>query len=89
MALAFAAAVAAFLAMLRPGAPDAVDAPLFSWLAAGRVQVEAALRLDALSIVMALIVTGVSLPIHIFSIGYVRSATARRATSRTSTSSSP
>ena len=43
----------------------------FTWLEAGPFRVEASFYLDALSLVMILIVTGVGLLIHIYSLGYM------------------
>lgn len=46
--------------------------PLFSWIAAGDFRVEARLLVDQLSILMALVVTGVSTLIHAYSAGYMQ-----------------
>src|SRR5262245_20859186 len=43
----------------------------FDWLQAGTLSVDASFRLDEISSVMLLIVTGVGLLIHIYSIGYM------------------
>ncbi len=43
----------------------------FSWMFAGAFQVDAALQVDQLSMLMAVVVTGVSFVIHVFSIGYM------------------
>ena len=45
---------------------------LFNWISAGTFSVDAAFRFDPLSAVMALIVTGVSFLIHVYSIGYMK-----------------
>jgi NADH-quinone oxidoreductase subunit L len=45
--------------------------PLYSWILSGDFKVEANLLLDQLSILMALVVTGVSTLIHIYSAGYM------------------
>ena len=45
---------------------------LYSWISAGAFSVDAAFRFDPLSAVMALIVTGVSFLIHVYSIGYMK-----------------
>ncbi|MCX5791044.1 MAG: NADH-quinone oxidoreductase subunit L [Elusimicrobia bacterium] len=45
---------------------------LYTWISAGSFVVNAAFRFDPLSAVMALIVTGVSLLIHIYSTGYMK-----------------
>ena len=44
----------------------------FSWMPAGNLQIDAALQLDQLSMVMVLVITGVGTLIHIFSVGYMR-----------------
>ncbi|HEY5233011.1 MAG TPA: NADH-quinone oxidoreductase subunit L [Verrucomicrobiae bacterium] len=43
-----------------------------SWLSVGDLQIDFGLKLDALSMMMLLIVTGVGGAIHIYSIGYMR-----------------
>ncbi len=45
---------------------------LYTWISAGTFSVPAAFRFDPLSAVMALIVTGVSFLIHVYSIGYMK-----------------
>jgi NADH-quinone oxidoreductase subunit L len=68
---AFAVAVAVFLAV-RAAHPDApyVKA-LWAWIPVGDLSVSAALQVDQLSVVMLLMVTGVSSLIHLFSVGYM------------------
>jgi NADH-quinone oxidoreductase subunit L len=44
----------------------------FSWMPVGDLQIDAAIQLDQLSMVMVLVVTGVGALIHIFSVGYMR-----------------
>src|SRR6185295_9612587 len=44
---------------------------IYTWIAAGPFHADAALRLDALSAVMVLVVTGVGFLIHVYSIGYM------------------
>ncbi|RPI57914.1 MAG: NADH-quinone oxidoreductase subunit L, partial [Chloroflexi bacterium] len=46
--------------------------PLFSWIAAGDLRVEARLLFDQLSILMTLVVTGVSTLIHAYSAAYMQ-----------------
>jgi NADH-quinone oxidoreductase subunit L len=69
----FGVAAAIFLAML--GASE-VHAPFvqryFTWMVAGDFVVDAAFQVDRLSMVMALVVTGVGALIHVFSVGYMR-----------------
>jgi NADH-quinone oxidoreductase subunit L len=45
---------------------------LFTWIATGDLRISAALQVDQLSMVMALVVTGVGFLIHVFSVGYMR-----------------
>src|SRR5579863_456147 len=45
---------------------------IFTWLAIGNFQVDFGLRLDALSMLMMLVVTGVASLIHIYSWGYMQ-----------------
>lgn len=77
-ALAVAASFATALAVLSafgetraPGMSLAIRLPLYSWLGAGDLDVQAGLLVDALSLVMVLTVTGVGLLIHVYSIGYM------------------
>jgi len=44
---------------------------LFTWLKAGGLDIQIAYQVDQLSLVMALIVTGVGFIIHVYSIGYM------------------
>ncbi len=67
VALSFAAAVVAWLTL--PG--EAQGRALFTWIATGDFTVSARLFLDPLAVVMALVVTGVGLLIHLYSIGYM------------------
>jgi NADH-quinone oxidoreductase subunit L len=75
----FVVAVLVLLAMLSLPAESASGGngreriiPLFSWIVAGDFKVEAAILLDQLSIVMALLVTGVSTVIHVYSAAYMK-----------------
>ena len=63
-AAAFALSVAAWLQV-------PVSQPVFEWFAAGDLSVSLALRVDELSAVMILVVTGVGTLIHVYSIGYM------------------
>ncbi len=68
---AFVVAVAVFLAVrAAPPAAPYVQA-LWSWIPVGDLSVSAALQVDQLSVVMLLVVTGVSSLIHLFSVGYM------------------
>ena len=67
---AFVVAVLNWLAMRGAGTFEPVQG--WSWIPAGELQVDFALLLDPLSIVMTLIITGVGSLIHLFSIGYMK-----------------
>ncbi|HZD04585.1 MAG TPA: hypothetical protein VE173_06695, partial [Longimicrobiales bacterium] len=70
--LAFAIVVVNFLRMGAVELHDPVVVRYWTWMVTGSFQVDAALQLDQLSMVMMLVVTGVSFLIHVFSIGYMR-----------------
>ena len=71
-AAGFVVAVVAFVDLLSQPSQDRVYvAKLFDWISAGSFSVHAALRVDPLSITMALIVTGVGSLIHAYAIGYM------------------
>src|SRR5713101_6736165 len=69
--LAFAIALWAFakLLMMPPG--GALAFTLWPWISAGNFHVDIALRFDALSAVMTLVVSGVGAFIHLYSCGYM------------------
>ncbi|MDR7543030.1 MAG: NADH-quinone oxidoreductase subunit L [Armatimonadota bacterium] len=74
--LSFLTALAVLAAYRRaaPGAGEpSVPVPLFSWLGAGTLWADASLLVDPLSLVMALVVSGVAFLIHVYSIGYMAS----------------
>ncbi len=55
----------------RPEAERFHVTTLYRWIAAGTFQVEVAFQVDPLSLVFALVVTGVGFLIHVYSIGYM------------------
>jgi NADH-quinone oxidoreductase subunit L len=67
IAASFAVAVATFFSL--PESP--VTVTLFHWFSAGNLSVDVSFLIDPLSSIMLLIVTGVGLLIHIYSIGYM------------------
>jgi NADH-quinone oxidoreductase subunit L len=71
--LSFLVTVAIFLEFLNlpPDAPKAVEKMVFTWISAGPFKAEAAFLIDPLSLIMMLVVSGVSTLIHIYSIGYM------------------
>ncbi|MDX2357201.1 NADH-quinone oxidoreductase subunit L [Dietzia sp. PP-33] len=76
---AFAVAAWQFVAMAGREAGDrAAGQTLFTWVSVGDLTVDFGLRLDELSMVFVLLVTGVGLLIHVYSIGYMAADPARR-----------
>ncbi len=69
---AFVIAAALFFRMLgSPAEERSTIVHLFSWIAAGGLDVGFSYQVDQLSILMMLIVTGVGFLIHVYSIGYM------------------
>ncbi|HET7220872.1 MAG TPA: NADH-quinone oxidoreductase subunit L [Vicinamibacterales bacterium] len=74
MIAAFAvSAAAAWPILMHGGAP--IEQVVFTWLPSGDLQVPFALRLDQLSTLMILVVTGIGSLIHIYSTGYMHEET--------------
>jgi NADH-quinone oxidoreductase subunit L len=71
MFIAFAAAAWVFIRLLALPRGDALSFTMWPWIDAGRFHVEFALRADALSGVMVMIVTGIGAFIHLYSVGYM------------------
>ena len=69
---AFALAVACFLAMRSVPMEHPYIVTLFQWMPVGDLNLAATFQLDALSMVMVLVVTGVGALIHLFSVGYMQ-----------------
>src|SRR5947208_2108357 len=69
--LAFICASIAFVRLLRMPPGSALQFSLWPWITAGSFHVDIAFRIDALSAVMALVVTGVGSLIHLYSAGYM------------------
>ncbi len=67
VAVPFVLVLAAFLSF--GGEPVVVD--YYTWMAAGEFQVSFAYRVDELSLIMGLVVTGVGALIHLYSVGYM------------------
>jgi NADH-quinone oxidoreductase subunit L len=68
-AAAFAVAVGALATLFR--VPEGGEVLLWEWLRIGALQIPIALKIDALSITMSLVVTGVGTLIHIYAVGYM------------------
>ncbi len=62
---------AAFQQLLHLPAGAALTQRLYPWITAGTLQVDVAFRIDALSAVMVLVVSGVGFLIHVYSVGYM------------------
>ncbi|MEJ5328980.1 MAG: NADH-quinone oxidoreductase subunit L [Desulfobaccales bacterium] len=70
--LSFALTVAVFLEYLRlPAEAKPVEVVVYNWLASGSFSVNIAFLVDPLSLVMLLVVSGVSTLIHLYSTGYM------------------
>ena len=69
---AFGVAIAVFSAFTGLHAEAPVVFRYWSWIPVGTLQVDFALQVDQLSLVMLLVVTGVGSLIHLFSIGYMK-----------------
>ncbi len=71
LVLSFLVAVAVVLGLA--AAPEGAPYVLtyWEWLPVGRLEIELAFQVDQLSAVMLMVVTGISMVIHIFSVGYM------------------
>ncbi|MCL5035239.1 MAG: NADH-quinone oxidoreductase subunit L [Bacteroidetes bacterium] len=70
--LSFIFAVVIFADLLKdPSSARSHVLDVYTWIAAGNLRVSVSYLIDPLSIVMLLIVTGVSFLIHVYSIGYM------------------
>jgi len=72
LAGAFAVGAVVFGAFAALPAEAPVVFRYWSWMPVGSLQVDAALQVDQLSVVMLLVVTGVGSLIHLFSVGYMK-----------------
>ncbi len=70
VAIPFALAVVLFLAV--GSADSAIVVRFFTWMQAGDLTIDFAYRVDELSILMTLIITGVGALIHVYSAGYMK-----------------
>ncbi|TVP80496.1 MAG: hypothetical protein EA352_00070, partial [Gemmatimonadales bacterium] len=69
---AFVLTVLNFVRMVGSEVVEPVVRSYWTWMPTGSLTVDAAIQLDALSIVMMLVVTGVGFLIHVFSVGYMK-----------------
>jgi NADH-quinone oxidoreductase subunit L len=72
MLAAFVLVVANFARMFGADLHDPAIIEYWSWMATGTLEVNAALQLDQLSMIMMLVITGVGFLIHVFSVGYMK-----------------
>ncbi len=71
--LSFVLALRAFMTLTHMEADERVlQLTLYTWIGAGALEVPFALRVDQLTAVMILVVTGVGALIHIYSNGYMK-----------------
>jgi len=68
-AASFTVAVGILVTLLR--VPEGGEVLLWEWLRIGTLEVPIALKIDALSTTMSLVVTGVGMLIHIYAVGYM------------------
>src|SRR5262245_2042051 len=72
MAGAFVTGLVTFTQVVhRPSETRAFVKPLYDWISSGSFKVALDIRIDPLSLVMVLVVTGVGMLIHMYSIGYM------------------
>ena len=71
VALSFVVALLEFMALQGGGEHRAFNVPLYAWIPVGSFKVDIAFLLDPLSALMLLVVTGVGLLIHVYSVGYM------------------
>ncbi len=70
--LSFLASAAIFVQFLElPAESRIFEKDLFDWIVSGELAVQMGFRIDALSIIMCLVVTGVGFLIHVYSAGYM------------------
>src|SRR6185295_7764467 len=69
--VAFVLALAAVERLAAAPAGARLDDHVYRWIAAGPFAADVAFRVDALSAVMALVVTGVGFLIHVYAVGYM------------------
>ena len=72
MLVAFALTCVNFFGLMSSGAHEPAIVHYWTWMATGTFTVDWALQIDALSLVMMMIITGVGFLIHVFSVGYMQ-----------------
>ena len=72
LGLSFLTSILIFLELIgRPSTERVFEKVIFDWVASGSFQTVIGYQIDPLSILMALVVSGVSFFIHIYSVGYM------------------
>ena len=72
LAAAFGLTSAIFVALVGAHPETPFVTTMFSWIATGDLHIDAAFQVDQLSMVMAMVITGVGTLIHVFSVGYMQ-----------------
>lgn len=72
MCVAFLLALWNFVGMYGAELHEPVVVRYWTWIVTSTLQVDAAIQLDQLSMIMMLVVTGVGFLIHVFSVGYMK-----------------
>jgi NADH-quinone oxidoreductase subunit L len=72
VAIAFVLALINFAGMFGADLHEPIIEHYWQWIPVGSLSIDAAFQLDQLSMLMTLIITGVSMLIHIFSVGYMQ-----------------
>lgn len=79
VAISFGIALWLFIAMMAANPEQrAVSVPLYTWIDSGTWSISAGLLIDQLSILFALLITGVGGLIHVYSVGYMAHDPRRR-----------
>ncbi len=71
VATSFVISFLIFLELLHSHAVSPVIVPVFTWIDSGSFSINISYQVDQLSIIFALIITGVGFLIHVYSIGYM------------------
>jgi NADH-quinone oxidoreductase subunit L len=72
VAVSFLASIPILLKLLSfPAEQRSIEVTIFNWITSGNFQIDVTFLIDPLSCLMVLVVTGVGLLIHIYSIGYM------------------
>ncbi len=72
LALSFLLTATIFVALVGAHAETPFVKTLFTWMGTGKLRIDAAFQVDQLSMVMAMVITGVGTLIHLFSVGYMQ-----------------